>query len=64
MCKITIDPGGIDVIKVIEKLFGERRLNSEGFITLAVTLDGLSQYECVVIEKTLEGQGHKLTIEG
>jgi hypothetical protein len=63
MCKVTINPGGADVVMTIERLFGKRRINSDGFLTLAVTIDGLSQYERTVVEKTFDGQGHELIIE-
>jgi len=63
MCKVTIDPGGVDVLREIERLFGSRRFNSGGFLTLRVTLNGLTEYERVVLEKTFNGQRCKLSVE-
>jgi len=63
MCKVTINPGGADVVKILERLFGERRVNSEGFLTLAVTIEGLSEHERTVVEKTFNGQGYELTVK-
>ncbi len=62
MCKAVISPGGLNVIRRLEQLFGKRRVNSKGFLTLAVTVSGLSESECTLIKEKFREQGYQVLL--